>query len=506
MEKVAGVPVAPAPTFELVPIELLTEHPQNPRKTFDSEQLSELAASVREKGILNPLLVRPRGAGYEVLAGARRLRAAQAVGLAEVPAIVRDIDDVDALEVVVVDNLQRSDLHALEEALGYHYLMRAAGYEVARVAERVGRSVSYVYDRLKLLSLTEQAQKLFRDGSILPGHAVILARLSPKDQARAIGKPGDGPLLKHDRTLFEPEDRRKDHYKPVSVRELQAWVDEHVRFDARAADPMLFPETVEAVREATEEQLKVIPITHNPDAKAGPTRTFGPRSWKRAGGAGSKKCDRAVQGVIVVGPGRGKAFPVCTDRKRCTVHWAKEVKAARARAAAVLKGGKTGEQRESVKKSQAVKAEAAAAARWRAAIAKAALWRKALPRIARELTAAVLSSPTNPGGPLAQEIFQFLDDEGCTWPSSDKHLVKALDLDPATLTPFDGQKADDVVRNAGIRIALNTLEWADEVQAKELADRFGVDLDRILTEAAGADLADEFAATQPAVKKKARRG
>jgi len=147
-------------------LDQLHESPWNPRKTFDPAALQELADSLATVGVLSPLLVRPNAAGYEIAAGHRRYRAAKLAGLREVPAIVRDMDDPMFLEILVLENNQRADVHPLEEAAGYQELLNRAGYDVARIAERVGKSVKYVYDRMKLLSLTKPAQSLFFDDKI----------------------------------------------------------------------------------------------------------------------------------------------------------------------------------------------------------------------------------------------------------------------------------------------------------------------------------------------------
>lgn len=482
-----------APSIEMIELRSLSEHPQNPRKTFDAERLAELVESVRQQGILNPLLVRPLDpaapdGGYQILAGARRFRAAAKAGLPQVPAIVRDLDDTAAFEVVVIDNLQRADLHPLEEAYGYHQLMRpSVGYSVGRVADRVGRSISYVYDRLKLLSLTKEAQQLFREGAITTAHAVILARLTPADQKRAIGKPGEGPLLERERTLFDPTDKSsRDSVKPISVRELQAWVDKHVRFDATAADPMLFPDTVEAVQEAKEEELKIVPITHDhnviPSAKDG-SRTYGPQSWRRAGGAGSKKCDRAVQGVIVVGPGRGQAFPVCIDKKKCAVHWGKEQRAAKKRAGQAAKGGTTGEDRwriEQRKREEERKREEAESARWR----------RAVPTILEAIATSVKKAPVRARGQLADLI---LRDVRYT-------SYGALPLETvADLVPL-GQTAEDLVRHVGFVILANSAqEYVAHRSFPRVAKAFGVDARKILDEVAP-EPKEPAAAAAPAKK------
>jgi ParB family chromosome partitioning protein len=370
----------PAASFVVVPLAQLREHPLNPRKRFDEVKLAELAHSIKEKGILNPLLVRPRANGgtasFEILAGARRFRASKIAGVPDAPVIVRDMDDVAALELLVIDNDQREDVHPLEEAEGYRQLMARGKYDVARIAERIGRSVKYVYDRVKLLSLTKEAQEAFLDGKMTAGHAILLARLRPKDQERAMVVDSGG-VFEHERLIWDPlvdrsagrAMRRDEAIKPVSVRELSSWIDKNVRFDAAEPDPMIFPETALTLQASREEAEKIIPITHDhyvpPAAKDG-TRTYGPQSWRRADGKGKNKtCAGSVTGVIVVGPGRGEAFKVCIDKKGCKTHWAEYHRQAKRRQVAATKSGKTGEDRWAIerrKQEEEQKREAAARA------------------------------------------------------------------------------------------------------------------------------------------------
>jgi len=326
----------------------------NPRAGINQERLNELAESIRNVGVLEPILIRPleskNGTSYELVCGERRLRAAQLAQLAEIPAIVRDLTDEQALEVQVIENLQREDLHPLDEAEGYRQLMAKGKYDVARLAARIGRSVKYVYDRVKLLALTPDAKKAFLEERITAGHAILLARLKPSAQERALDDRHGG-VFEHEDTLFDPMDRNafpaRGSMKPRSVRELAGWIDEHVRFDVKARDlPDLFPETAQAIAVAEEGERKIIPITHahyvQQDARD-KERIVGPRSWKRADGADwhdpalhkkvkSKKCDRSGLGVILAGPGRGDSFEVCVSRS-CEVHWPQQAKKAKERAA-----------------------------------------------------------------------------------------------------------------------------------------------------------------------------
>lgn len=322
-----------------IPLSQISLSKTNPRRRRDEKLDAELAENVKRLGVLQPVLVRPvfgstpkNGTPYELVAGSRRFAAAKAAGLTEIPAISRELSDVEALEVQVVENLQRADVHPLEEAEGYRQLSAKPGYDVATVAERVGRSAKYVYDRMKLLALTKEAKHLFLDDRITAGHAILLARLKPVDQARAI-EDVDG-LFQTEHMLWDPEDgaSRNGSTKPRSVRELQVWIDTNVRFDVRDPDPMLFPETAEEIARAQ----KVVPITFAnyipPEARDG--KTFGPRSWKRADGLmKSKKCDLSTTGVVMIGLRRGEAFAVCVAKEKCTVHWGDEIRARKKRVA-----------------------------------------------------------------------------------------------------------------------------------------------------------------------------
>lgn len=165
----------------------LEPSPQNPRKRFDPAELEELGRSIAEKGIIEPLVVRrhPKKKGkWEIVCGERRWRAAKIAGTETVSCIVRELDDVEVLEIQTIENIQRDDLHPLEEADGYARLMKRPGYDVGRIARKVGRSEKYVYDRVKLLQLTPQAKKLFLEDRFTAGHAILLALKCQADPLR----------------------------------------------------------------------------------------------------------------------------------------------------------------------------------------------------------------------------------------------------------------------------------------------------------------------------------
>lgn len=172
-----------------IPVTKLRPSAANPRKAMEDGALKELTESVREKGVIEPLIVRTKVGDtvYEIIAGHRRWKSAKAAGLTELPCLVRELGDDEALELAIIDNLQREDVHPLEEAEGYWRLIKA-GQEAATVGRKIGKSESYVYDRLKLLELAPVARKGFLEGKMTASHAVLIARLQPKDQSELLNE------------------------------------------------------------------------------------------------------------------------------------------------------------------------------------------------------------------------------------------------------------------------------------------------------------------------------
>jgi ParB family transcriptional regulator, chromosome partitioning protein len=176
------------------PIEFLRPNPRNPRQTFDESGLQELADSIRECGIVQPILVRHLAGvdnAYEIIAGERRWRAAQRVGLHVVPIVIIDANDRQSLEYAIIENVQRSDLNALEEAFGYEKLTQEFSYNQADIAKIIGKSRSHVTNTLRLLKLPEGAKKFVIDGSISAGHArALLSVPNPEKVAQQIVDDG----------------------------------------------------------------------------------------------------------------------------------------------------------------------------------------------------------------------------------------------------------------------------------------------------------------------------
>jgi ParB family chromosome partitioning protein len=177
-----------------VPIEFLRPNPRNPRRYYGEEELEELSASVRAKGILQPILVRTvPGAvdAYEIIAGERRWRAAQRANLHEVPVILLEINDKEALEIAIIENVQRADLNPLEEAMGYDSLIEQFAYAQADLARIVGKSRSHIANTLRLLKLPESVKRYLAEGKLTAGHArALLAHDDPEALAKAIIEKG----------------------------------------------------------------------------------------------------------------------------------------------------------------------------------------------------------------------------------------------------------------------------------------------------------------------------
>lgn len=176
----------------MIPIEFVSRNPRNPRRFFDDSELHDLASSIRQHGIVQPIVVRTMSRDrYEIIAGERRWRAAQLAGLIEIAVIIRDVDDKTALEIAIVENVQRADLNALEEALGYEQLIAEYGYTQNDLGEIIGKSRSHVANSLRLLKLPDPVRDLLAAGSLSAGHARALVSTSdPASLARTIVAKG----------------------------------------------------------------------------------------------------------------------------------------------------------------------------------------------------------------------------------------------------------------------------------------------------------------------------
>jgi ParB family transcriptional regulator, chromosome partitioning protein len=176
-----------------VPIEFVSPNPRNPRRNFVEADLADLTQSIREHGIVQPVVARPTAAGgrYEIIAGERRWRAAQRAGLTEIPVIIRDVDDKAALELAIIENVQRADLNPIEEARGYQQLMDEHNYTQADLGQVIGKSRSHVANTLRLLKLPPAVTDLIVDGSLTAGHArTLVTAPDPAGLAKRIIEEG----------------------------------------------------------------------------------------------------------------------------------------------------------------------------------------------------------------------------------------------------------------------------------------------------------------------------
>src|SRR6266481_5483873 len=352
-----AVPFVPS-SVQDIPLNRIQESKTNPRRTLDEAKLAELAGNIRQHGVLQPVLVRPLPNGedgfYELVAGARRYRASQIAKRETIPASVRELTDTECLELQLIENLQRADVHELDEARGYAALMQLQPdtYTVEILADKIGRSEKYVYARLRLMHLVDEVQQAFYTGKLTVAHAFEMARLTPDDQRRALAE-----CFPHHRTAAAfLKDKKAE---AVTVRELRQWIEREIHLDITNApfdpqdetllptagsctrcskrsgnNPLLFPEAVgqrksictdrACYRSKVEAivQLRVKPLE---DSGEKPLRVSQAPAWQ----AKSRKADVLYEGqyrtvkkaecpqtkhaVVIDGPEAGKVLHVCSD-------------------------------------------------------------------------------------------------------------------------------------------------------------------------------------------------
>lgn len=333
-----------------VPIDRLLESPLNPRKHYDQAALKELAANIKEVGVLSPLLVRPakdQEGKYEIGAGHRRKRAGIIAKLTELPCLIREMSDTTFIELLTIENLQREDIHPLEEAEGYKTLMEKAGYDVNVVAAKVGKSVSYVYQRMKLAELIPSAQKSFLKNELTAAHAVLIARLTPESQEKAMKYIGG---------------ERRYYNATPSLRDLKDWIEREVHLDLSEApwkkddggllpsagactvcpkrtgfSPMLFPDVKknDTCTDPVCFHLKTATFLEKKLAeakKSGEDITeVSTNYYHDKGGRGilkdhykevkPKSCKFVKPAIVVEGDQVGRSLFVCAAEKQCKTHY-----------------------------------------------------------------------------------------------------------------------------------------------------------------------------------------
>ncbi len=350
-------------TVQDIPLENIRESNSNPRRVFDEAQLRELAANIQLHGVLQAILVRPSQDGahgvYELVAGARRFRASKLAGKRTIPATVRNLTDAEAQEIRLIENLQRTNIHELDEGIGYRSLMdlRPDFYTVETIAAQVAKSPSYVKGRISLTLLIPAAQAAFYDGKVSVAHGLEIARLQPVDQEKALlecfpGHRSTGSILK---------DRKAE---ALTVRQLRQWIEREIHLDLKNAsfdtddanllpaagacsvcpkrtgnNPLLFPEIknkslcmdpachqakVQAfvqlqVEPLVKEGKRPVQISESPSwqvlSKAPNTLYEG--QYRRAEREG--ECPLTQVAVVVDGRKAGAVIHVCTDEK-CKTH------------------------------------------------------------------------------------------------------------------------------------------------------------------------------------------
>lgn len=214
----ATSPTAPASDLQRIPVGRIAPNPFQPRRVFSPEDLAELEQSIRASGLLQPLTVRRKGDGYELIAGERRLRAVTNLGWNEVPAIVRDLDDQTMLVLALVENLQRADLNAVEEARGYKRLVDEFGLTQQQVAEVVGKDRTTVTNLLRVLTLPEPIQQMVEAGHLTAGHARALLALG--DERSKVDLANE--IVAKGLSVREAEQRVRNALNPATTSETTA--------------------------------------------------------------------------------------------------------------------------------------------------------------------------------------------------------------------------------------------------------------------------------------------
>ena len=300
--------------------DVIHESPTNPRRSFSETSLDELTASVRRHGVLQPILVRPNGEGFVLIAGARRLRAAKLAGCETVPARVLDLDDAAADEATIIENLHRENIHPLDEGVSYQRLV-SAGRTIEDIAAALGKSKGYVYQRISLTRLVPKVQDLLARDVLPLIYALKIAVVPAEQQEEA--------LAQCFRPLFRDEEARRDQLEPLA--QLTAWIEKTVRLNPRSEDTqVLLPALAEQVVSAEQERdasVLALSTLHFHTDKADPKPILA-KSWKPA--EGKHRCEHARPGVIVLGDGQGTFLQVCIAKKECDKHWGRPKPAASA--------------------------------------------------------------------------------------------------------------------------------------------------------------------------------
>jgi ParB/RepB/Spo0J family partition protein len=326
--------------YQVLLLSQIEPSPRNPRRHFDAGALQQLADSIREKGIIEPLIVRPmrddNGEFSEIVAGERRYRAAKLAGLDEVPCIVRDLDDRQALELAIIENNQRVDVHPIEEAQGFEALRAMdAAYDALAIAKKIGRSESYVRGRLRLLKLSPVVREAYEANAITAAHADVLTRVAIDLQSTALREcfadlffdMKDIPAAEDGSDLdillrLGKWDVLGQSLAPLS--QLEQWVEQHQKLDIQSDETR--QQVLDALGVPEGEEPAVDPVATLLQLSADEWRgdrvgAIPARDWKLI--KGKNRCTYAAKGVIVAGGKEGapvKILDVCAT-KSCAMHF-----------------------------------------------------------------------------------------------------------------------------------------------------------------------------------------
>lgn len=265
-----------------IPVEAVAPNPRQPRTSFEDEALESLAASIQEVGVLQPIVVRKAGTGFELIAGERRLRAAKLAGLATVPAVIRESDDTESLREALIENIHREDLNPIELAEAFRELLDELGLRQETLAERLGMSRSHIANTIRLLQLPADVQQLVAEGRIQAGHGRTLLSLGDADAQRTLA------------TRIAAED--------LSVREVEELVRNYLEHPATHATTPA--QTLSAVPEARENPLAEVEEILSEQLATRVTIQMGKRRGKIVIEFGSADdLERIVSEVVGSGPG-----------------------------------------------------------------------------------------------------------------------------------------------------------------------------------------------------------
>ena len=347
-----------------IPLAKIRESKTNPRRFFDEAKLAELAENIRQHGVLQPILLRPLPEGdagtFELVAGTRRYRASKLAKRESIPATVRELTDAQALELQVIENVQRVDVHPLDEAQGYAALieLQPDTYTVESIASRIGRSPAYVSGRLRLIQLIPEAKQAFYEDKLTVAHAFEIARLQGTDQRRALQECF--PQYRNAAAILK--DRKAE---ATTVRELRAWIEREIHLDLTNApfdpqdekllpsagacsrcpkqtgsNPLLFPEIPRKSAICTDRECylakveALVQIRLKPLEEKGekPLRVSQALAWQTNGHAkdvlyegqyrrakARAECPNTKAAVLIDGKGAGSIFYLCQADK-CDVH------------------------------------------------------------------------------------------------------------------------------------------------------------------------------------------